>query len=503
MSEPVQETRTTKAWESDSTNETIRLVLLALIWFLLQSGDYYAVVRTGALFHNVGFHGSPFLPLGGIVGSAAFVVLRGTVSDRRDMRPVLVFILAISLIGLNMTSFLAWLAPVTFFFLLAAALVTVLFLGECAAVAKRDIRFILWSFFFIAIAVPTQIALTLLPLAAAQSLLLNCLLELAFVAAIARTLSGAPLKLPPFNGLQSKMCELASLATSQTPCSDAGGEMGKNRLPWQIVLHIFIYYLVILCIWTVADKPSLHVPNGAVALSSGLATLALFYFAYVRKDGYLHYWLRTRQLTLPMAITALPLLALGDLGTLVSLVLIQTAYRFFLLSSYVEVFFICKNTFISNQNALAGVHAVMYCGMVVGISTGTMIAPTLSFGSPAPLCLACVAANLLLIAASCWLGDDKSAAKVWGRRIELTPKGRQDHLAARAVQLVSERYGLTPKEAETLSYMVQGANIEIIAEKLFVSVNTVRTHIRGIYSKLGVHSRAEVCRVFEAARKEI
>jgi DNA-binding NarL/FixJ family response regulator len=51
---------------------------------------------------------------------------------------------------------------------------------------------------------------------------------------------------------------------------------------------------------------------------------------------------------------------------------------------------------------------------------------------------------------------------------------------------------LTLREREILSLIVQGMTNELIAETLFISVQTVRNHIKNIYDKLQVHSRAQV-----------
>ena len=50
---------------------------------------------------------------------------------------------------------------------------------------------------------------------------------------------------------------------------------------------------------------------------------------------------------------------------------------------------------------------------------------------------------------------------------------------------------LTPREQEILELLVQGYRYREIAEELFVSLDTVRTHIRHIYEKLHVRSRTE------------
>lgn len=54
-----------------------------------------------------------------------------------------------------------------------------------------------------------------------------------------------------------------------------------------------------------------------------------------------------------------------------------------------------------------------------------------------------------------------------------------------------ENFSLTERESEVLSLLVEGSNYAMIAEKLFISLDTVRNHIRHIYEKLHVHSKAE------------
>ncbi len=51
-------------------------------------------------------------------------------------------------------------------------------------------------------------------------------------------------------------------------------------------------------------------------------------------------------------------------------------------------------------------------------------------------------------------------------------------------------YGLTSREMEILELLVDGLKQKQIAGKLFLSRHTVDSHIRNIYAKLHVHSRA-------------
>ena len=51
---------------------------------------------------------------------------------------------------------------------------------------------------------------------------------------------------------------------------------------------------------------------------------------------------------------------------------------------------------------------------------------------------------------------------------------------------------LTDKEKEVVVGLVDGLSYQQIADRLFISVETIRSHIKNIYKKLHVHSKAEV-----------
>ena len=58
-------------------------------------------------------------------------------------------------------------------------------------------------------------------------------------------------------------------------------------------------------------------------------------------------------------------------------------------------------------------------------------------------------------------------------------------------QETTASYGLTEREIDVLREMIAGYKQREIAERLFVSRNTVNTHIQHIYEKLHVHSGIE------------
>jgi len=62
-------------------------------------------------------------------------------------------------------------------------------------------------------------------------------------------------------------------------------------------------------------------------------------------------------------------------------------------------------------------------------------------------------------------------------------------------------YQLTPREKEVLSLIVEGKSYKMIAADLSIGFETVRTHVKNIYSKLHVQSLTEM--VAKAIRNKV
>ncbi len=71
-----------------------------------------------------------------------------------------------------------------------------------------------------------------------------------------------------------------------------------------------------------------------------------------------------------------------------------------------------------------------------------------------------------------------------------------DHPQTRSHEKFSSvDFELSDRERELLTGLVNGENYLTLAKKTFISPHTVKTHIKNIYKKLHVHSRANAVRV--------
>jgi DNA-binding NarL/FixJ family response regulator len=89
--------------------------------------------------------------------------------------------------------------------------------------------------------------------------------------------------------------------------------------------------------------------------------------------------------------------------------------------------------------------------------------------------------------------DIVNAIHLASRGMHVLPRsaasGGTDHLSFSGSEL------LTPREAEVLELLQDGATNAQIAHRLSIGVETVRTHARNIYRKLGIGSRRELARL--------
>jgi DNA-binding CsgD family transcriptional regulator len=87
--------------------------------------------------------------------------------------------------------------------------------------------------------------------------------------------------------------------------------------------------------------------------------------------------------------------------------------------------------------------------------------------------------------------------------IEAQYKINKENSLRDGCRALSEHFGLTSREEEIVEMIAYGDTRSRIAEKLTVSRNTVNTHAKHGYAKLGISSRAELLESIEKAAKGV
>ena len=88
-----------------------------------------------------------------------------------------------------------------------------------------------------------------------------------------------------------------------------------------------------------------------------------------------------------------------------------------------------------------------------------------------------------------------SRYKSYERELVMRAEQRDFDLAC---ERAAEKYGLTQREQTVFRLLALGFSVRRIAEKLVLSENTVKTHVRHVYEKVGVHSREEIGQLLES-----
>lgn len=159
----------------------------------------------------------------------------------------------------------------------------------------------------------------------------------------------------------------------------------------------------------------------------------------------------------------------------------------------------------------------------LGVLAGNLAGHALNeMTSIEPLGLFAIALGLLVVFSLSWLGyptnrssvlEISAAHNTAPRNEAVLPIGRIDKpddpgeagsITSSAdttidgiCQRLTEEHGLSGREAEILGYLARGRSQPYIREELVLSKNTVATHVKHIYQKLGVHSRQELLDLFE------
>ena len=144
------------------------------------------------------------------------------------------------------------------------------------------------------------------------------------------------------------------------------------------------------------------------------------------------------------------------------------------------------------QVRLALFWALAFAALVVGC-----LAATGAYGNVAAAlyAFACCATSLVasrLLARSWANAETAEAAREASLRALVDRYRENEDSIERRVARAARMFDLTRREEEVLTLMIRGCTRAEIGQELVVSAETVKTHIRNVYRKLGVSGRDEL-----------
>lgn len=106
-------------------------------------------------------------------------------------------------------------------------------------------------------------------------------------------------------------------------------------------------------------------------------------------------------------------------------------------------------------------------------------------------------AALLLLASALFLSNENNFRFGWGTLRPVSHEDEIDWFKQVCAYLESE-YDLTGRQADVLRLLATDRSRKQIAEELYISEDTVKTHVRNLYQKLSVHSQKELAEFVRA-----
>lgn len=141
----------------------------------------------------------------------------------------------------------------------------------------------------------------------------------------------------------------------------------------------------------------------------------------------------------------------------------------------------------SSEVGFSKIFAAFCASCAVSVAAGMLVFQLL--GKSAQVVSLCLLAAYLVAMV---LGEIKSSA-VRQRALRQT----EPEFFGGLCDNLSERYGLSARESEILPFLARGRGAKHIADKLYISPETVRTHCKRIYDKMDVHTKEELLDLVE------
>lgn len=292
--------------------------------------------------------------------------------------------------------------------------------------------------------------------------------------------------------------------TSGVPGEVAAGALDASMLPWRtlglIAVAAFVGNFISSYVMGSTYEGAAVIFPGAFAVCSCITLVAAVLEGAGEKPLAIE---RLYRYVLPFAVLGMLLVLVnpsGDLG--IPGALVAGASIFLQALVILKVTEVTQVTGVSPLLSFAVGQGVVGAVVFAGNVGGRWMAEALA-QAPLGLLVVCAAGVFALFYLLTLVADrlsDRLVAldgELTSARAESGGQPERRDLGVAGVEHFAQKYRLTPREVEVLSYLLKGRSLPSIAERLFVTAGTVKTHALHIYRKVGVASREELIDAFE------
>lgn len=278
------------------------------------------------------------------------------------------------------------------------------------------------------------------------------------------------------------------------PREAAKSKAARYAVPWKIVVIMTLAGLASGLAGSVLLNPD---GQGAVhrIWATGVAGAVILGLALLRPEKFDARFLA--QACVPLALAACVLMpaAWSNAGFAVSF-LVKLAYVWFTIFAIMLLANLAFRFGVPTLRMFAIARACSEGAIFLGVTMrGFLQSSGLSQDGTVLLISACAGVVAVCVCVLLWRSE-RAVNADWGAAgIEVASgervMGPRERLIVRCEQL-AQMHALTARETEVLTLIAQRKTRSEIEQELFLSQNTVKTHVRHIYAKLGIHSKSDV-----------
>lgn len=278
------------------------------------------------------------------------------------------------------------------------------------------------------------------------------------------------------------------------PREAAKSKAARYAVPWKIVVIMTLAGLASGLAGSVLLNPD---GQGAVhrIWATGVAGAVILGLALLRPEKFDARFLA--QACVPLALAACVLMpaAWSNAGFAVSF-LVKLAYVWFTIFALMLLANLAFRFGAPTLRMFAVARACSEGAILLGVTIREFLRDSgLSQDGTVLLASACAGIVVVCVCVLLWRSE-RAVNADWGAAgMEIASGervvGPRERLILRCEQL-AQMHGLTARETEVLTLIAQRKTRSEMEQELFLSQNTVKTHVRHIYAKLDIHSKSDV-----------